>query len=173
MTVVPQFIENGPDQLADYVASIGRGLIIFDGRLGSGKTYLARLVAQQLGYQRLDGDDFLLGNSQPFMTQLDFGKLAAAIDAGLLASPVLLLSTAFAHAVAEEIKRVPAAVVWVEDVSVATLDAARANYADDIFANEGTIGGVQRPSLYSQVEDYITSYRARFIADRVYLNAWG
>jgi hypothetical protein len=50
MTVVPQFIENDPVQLAAYVMSVGGGLVMFDGRLTAGKTYPVKMVARQLGY---------------------------------------------------------------------------------------------------------------------------
>lgn len=173
MIASPQFIVNDPAQLADYVASMGRGLVAFDGRPAAGKTYLAKMLARRLGLQALDGDDFLLGNRQPFMDQLDFDKLAAAIDTGLSASPIVLLSSAFTRAVVERAKRSPVAVVWVEGVSEETLTAARENYADDMFANAACIGGIRRPPLLSQVEEYIAFFRARLTADRVYLNAFG
>ena len=167
---MPQFIENDQMSLADYVRSIGRGLIAFDGRPAAGKTYLARLVAQQLGCPALDGDDFLLGNGKPFMSQLDFDKFGTAIGAGLASSPLLLLSSAFARAVADRLKRQPAAVVWIEGVSAEMLDTARNCYHDDIFANDAVIGGVRRPRLLTEVEEYIATYKARLSPDRVYLN---
>ncbi|MCA0246290.1 MAG: ATP-binding protein [Proteobacteria bacterium] len=166
-----QFIENDQTSLAEYVRSIGRGLILFDGRPAAGKTYLAKCVARRLGCPTLDGDTFLLGNGKPFMSQLEFDKLGVAIDNGLAGSPLLLLSSAFARAVADRLKRQPAAVVWIEEVSAEMLDIARECYDDDdISANDAVIGGVERPRLLTEVEEYTVTYNARLSPDRVYLN---
>jgi hypothetical protein len=36
-----RFIKGQPEELAAHIKSLGRGLVVFDGRPGSGKTYLA------------------------------------------------------------------------------------------------------------------------------------
>ena len=45
MSTEPQFIENDPGLLATHIASLGDGLVVFDGRPGAGKSYLARTTA--------------------------------------------------------------------------------------------------------------------------------
>lgn len=41
---------------------------------------------------------------------------------------------------------------------------------DDISANDAVIGGIERPRLLTEVEEYIVTYNARLSPDRVYLN---
>jgi hypothetical protein len=43
-----RFIENDQEELADYVRSQKEGLIVFDGRMGNGKTYLASEMAKRV-----------------------------------------------------------------------------------------------------------------------------
>ena len=51
------------------------------------------------------------------------------------------------------------------------LDIARKCYDDDdISANDAVIGGIERPRLLTEVEEYIVTYNARLSPDRVYLN---
>jgi len=166
-------IQNDPAQLADFLISVGRGLILLDGRPAAGKTYLAKHMAALVGGQTVDADRFLLGNGEPFLSQLQIAKLKAAIADRFAASPLVLLSTVCALAVVERLGRSAAAVVWVEGVSEATMHIARDYLADDIFAEPADLGRAKRPALRTEVEQYEAAYGARLKADCVYLNAVG
>ena len=50
------FIRNKPEELAAHIQSLGRGLVVFDGRPGSGKTHLANAMARRIGGKSADAD---------------------------------------------------------------------------------------------------------------------
>lgn len=55
-------------------------IIGIDGDNGSGKTTLAREIYAALGGTVVSIDDFLIGNGQPYLSQLDFPRLASTIE---------------------------------------------------------------------------------------------
>ena len=46
-TPMLRFIKNDPEELAAYVMSLERGLVVFDGRPTAGKTYLATAIGKR------------------------------------------------------------------------------------------------------------------------------
>jgi predicted ATPase len=62
-----RFIEDDPDELAKYITSLGRGLVVFDGRPGAGKTHLARDVAKRVQCNSVDADAFLIRDQKEFL----------------------------------------------------------------------------------------------------------
>ena len=67
MSRLPRFVKDDPDELADYIAGIGSGLITFDGRCTAGKTSLARDMAGRCNCTAVDVDRF-----HPATTDDDF-----------------------------------------------------------------------------------------------------
>jgi hypothetical protein len=72
-------IDNDPDELAGYVDSLGSGLVVFDGRDGDGKTYMARQMQRRLARcKAIDADCcFLVPDQQRFRRCLATGADAA------------------------------------------------------------------------------------------------
>jgi hypothetical protein len=117
MTSMPRFIKDDPDELAEYVVGIGRGLVAFDGRPTAGKTPLARDIAKRVGCTAVDADKFL-----PVVTDDDFEQrrkgsfvealridvMRRAVEAG---GPLVLLSGVCARQVIERLQAPAAAVV--------------------------------------------------------------
>src|SRR5262245_31916708 len=94
---VSGFIINDPATLADYLTSIGRGLIAFDGRPLAGKTTLARAMTARVRCSVVDGDDFIVRKQDMFMGALKADILRERIEATLAATPLVLLSTVCAR----------------------------------------------------------------------------
>jgi hypothetical protein len=164
-TTKPQFIENDPAVLAAYIASLGDGLIVFDGRPGAGKSYLARTTAKRIGCAFIEGDDFLVGDRGMFLGALRIDDLRRAIE--VAATPPVLLATVCARHVADRTGLPIAAFIWVEQASLVRLDQIRRDYFD---YDENSDSGRRHP-LYKEVEAYIAACDARRTPDVVYLNA--
>ena len=162
---MPQFIENDPAVLADYVASLGTRLIVFDGRPGAGKSYLARATAKRLGCTFVDGDHFLDGNKGMFVGALRIDALRRTIETA--ATPPVLLATVCARQVVDRIRLPTAGIIWVEQASAVRLDLIRRDYCD----YDENADAARRHPLYKEVEAYIAAHDARRRPDVVYLNA--
>ena len=62
-----RFIKANPEELAIYIKSLARGLVVFDGRPGSGKTYLAEKMARRVGCASA-----AIARSMPLKSSLNF-----------------------------------------------------------------------------------------------------
>jgi hypothetical protein len=164
---MPQFIKNDLAALADYIVAFGRGLIMFDGRPGGGKTHLANDMAKRVRCSVVDGDDFVVRKQGQFVGALKVEALRERIEANLAASPPVLLSTVCARDVAAKVGVQAASVVWIERTSLPQLDIAVRDFADDYDADEP----LDDDTLRQEVEAYITAHDARGRADVVYFNA--
>lgn len=63
-------------------------VIGIDGDNGAGKSSLAREINDALGGTIVSVDDFLLGNGQPYLSQVDFARLSTTLDAA--AVPIII-----------------------------------------------------------------------------------
>lgn len=162
-----QFIKNDPAALADYIATIGRGLILFDGRPLAGKTTLAKDMATRLGCGVIDGDDFIVRKQNKFIGALKAEALRERIETSLTAAPLVLLSTVCAREVVAKVGLPAASFVWIERTSPTLLDIAVRDFADDFDRDEPC----EDDKLRQEVEAYIKVHGARDRADKVYVNA--
>jgi adenylate kinase family enzyme len=161
-----RFIKNKPEELAAYIESLGRGLIVFDGRPLAGKSHLARTLAQRLGCTFVDADSFLDRKTGKFLAALRIDELRRAIEAG---APLVLLSSVCARQVIERLGLPVAAIVWIEHASLVRLDQMRRDFYD----HDENADSIEEDPFYEEVEAYIASYDARRRPDVVvYFNAW-
>ena len=164
-----RFIKSDPEELAAYIGSLNRGLVVFDGRPGSGKTYLAEAMALRLRCKAADADHrFLDPDKGMFVGALRLDQMRNWINASFSTSPLVLLSTVCARKAIELAKLSATAFIWVEQASLARLDRAEDEFDhyDDDAAPLGT------SKLRDEVEAYITTYDARRRIDQiVYFNA--
>jgi len=157
-----RFIKSKPEELATYIGSLGRGLIVFDGRPLAGKSHLART----LGCTFVDADDFLDRKTGKFLAALRIDELRRAIEAG---APLVLLSSVCARQVIERLGLPVAAIVWIEQASLVRLDQMRRDFYD----HDENADSIEEDPFYEEVETYIASYDARRRPDVVvYFNAW-
>jgi adenylate kinase family enzyme len=163
--VMPQFIKNDPEKLADYIAAIGRGLIAFDGRPSAGKTPLARDMARRLGCTAVDADKFLEQQQGAFVEKLRIADMRRTIEAG---GPLVLLSGVCARRVIERLELPAAAFVWVEWASLVRLD----QMCRDFFEYDEGAGISSKHPLYKEVQAYIDTYDARRRPDVIYMNTY-
>lgn len=63
-------------------------VIGIDGDNGTGKSTLAREINAALGGTIVSVDDFLLGNGQPYLSQVDFARLSTTLDGA--AAPIII-----------------------------------------------------------------------------------
>lgn len=160
------FIENDPAQLAHYVSSLERGLVVFDGRPGAGKTHLGREMERRIRCKSIDADCcFLVPDQKKFVGALILEPMLHCIEAHLARTPLVVLSTVCAREVAEKAKLAVRAFIWVERTSLACLQVDRRDFADDHNADEPF------SELHREVEAYVKAYNARQRPDAVYLNA--
>jgi hypothetical protein len=165
MSTKPQFIENDRGLLVTHIATLGDGLVAFDGRSGAGKSYLARTTAKRLGCTFVDGDDYLVGDKGMFVGAIRIDDLRRAIE--LATASTVLLATVCARHVVDRVGLPIVAMIWVEQASLVRLDQIRRDYFDyDENADTG-----RRHPLYKEVEAYIAACDARRTPDVVYLNA--
>jgi hypothetical protein len=168
-----RFMDNDPQGLADYVSALEQGLVLFDGRPGDGKTYLASRTAKTIGARFVDADGFLEPKQDAVLSARRLDELRNSVEASLASSRMVLLAGVCARQIVERAKLPPAAsYVWVEKISLTLLPSARALFADDLNRNEVTYPDGRRRPLYAEVEAYIATYNARSLADRVYFNAY-
>jgi hypothetical protein len=154
------FIKNDPEKLAAYIKSRVSGLVVFDGRPGAGKTYLANDMAQRLGCKSADADrDFLDLDRGMFFEALRLDEMRSSLNASLVLSPLVLLSTILARRVVERLEIAAAAFVWVESL-------------DDYDDPPEAIVGIKPTKLRAEVATYMEAYKARDRADVLYVNAW-
>lgn len=107
-----RFIKGQPEELAAHIKSLGRGLVVFDGRPGSGKTYLADDMARRIGCKSADADrDFLDHNRGTFIGALRFAEIRSLLTASLASSPLVLYSTVCARQAIEAAKLTAAAFI--------------------------------------------------------------
>jgi hypothetical protein len=160
-----RFIENDPDQLADYVRSQEKGLIVFDGRTGNGKTYLASEMAKRVPCASVDADEFLIRKTGKFVGALKLNELRDRIEVGFAKFPLVVLSSVCARQVVARAMRRASAFVWIERTSLTCLSIDRRDFAGDHNADEPD------DEARWEIEAYIKAYNARASADLVYLNA--
>jgi hypothetical protein len=157
-----ELIENDPEKLTNYIRSIGRGLIVFDGRSGAGKTPLAEDIAKRMQMRGIDADPFVRENEDDiFVGALNLNELRARINASLASSPLVLLSTIMGRQVVEQLSIPAAAFVWVESID---------DYRDP--PEVVVMVGVKVPPLRAAVQGYMRTYNARDRADILYVNAF-
>jgi hypothetical protein len=170
---VYRWIDNDPNALAAYVESLGSGLVVFDGRNGSGKTYMARQMQRRLvGCKAIDADCcFLVPNEQgQFVGALLLNMMRPLIEAHLARTPLVVLSTVCARAVVEKAGLKARAFVWIEGLDADDHDAARAWYAEDRGFNPPNVGGELRGPFLDELETYVETYKARERPNVVYVN---
>jgi len=163
---MPKFIENDTTLLADYIIAAGKGLFLFDGRPGAGKSYLARTMAGRLGGTFVDGDDFLASGQGMFVGALKVDDLRRAVETAN--TQAVLLATVCARLVAGRLGLPIASVIWVEQASAIRLAQISRDYFD--YDENADFG--RRHPLYKEVEAYIAAVDARRSPDVVYLNAF-
>jgi hypothetical protein len=164
-----RFIKNDPDELAEYLASIGRGLVVFDGWSTAGKSPLAQEMAKRLSccsvvdenYPKATDDDFADTKGQ-----LRIDIMRREIDDG---GSLVLLPVKCARQVLEQLQRPPAAVVWVQRAWLSEFD----KMCRDFFKHDYGANLPLGPEVVHEIERYIAKYNAKRCADVIYLNAWG
>jgi hypothetical protein len=160
-----KFIANDPKELADYIRAQGQGLVAFDGRTGSGKTYLANQMAKLAQAIAVDADAFLLPDQGKFLEALKLDELRDRIRASFATSPLVLFSSVCARQVIDRLGVNATAHVWVERSSLACLEIDRRDFAGDHNADAPV------SELHREIEAYIKVSDARGRPDVVYLNA--
>lgn len=164
---MPHFIENDPEQLAQYVASLERGLVVFDGRPGAGKTHLGRELERRIRCKSIDADCcFLVLDQRKFVGALVLDAMRECIEAHMARTRLVVLSTLCAREVADKAKLTVRSFVWVERTSLACLEIDRRDFVEDHNADEPF------DELHKEVEKYVKAYKARDQPDAVYLNAY-
>ncbi len=175
MSRLPRFVKDDPDELADYIAGIGSGLIAFDGRCTAGKTSLARDMAGRCNCTAVDvdrfhpattDDDFIEARKEPFANAIRIDDLRRTIEAG---GPLVLLSGVCARQVVERLKISAAAFVWVQTASLLRLDQMCRDFLE--YDEDAGVRPTKH-SNYMEVQDYIDAHDARRRADVVYMNAY-
>jgi hypothetical protein len=167
-----RWIDNDPDELAGYVESLGSGLVVFDGRDGDGKTFMARQMQRRLAScKAIDADCcFLVPEQQQFVGALLLEPMRLCIEAHLVRTPLVVLSTVCAREVVEKAGLLPRAFVWIEGLDADDHPAAKAWYAEDRGANPPTIGDERRGPLLDELETYVETFKPRERPDVVYVN---
>jgi hypothetical protein len=167
-----RWIDNDQDALAGYVESLGSGLVVFDGRDGNGKTYMARQMQRRLAScKAIDADCcFLVPDQQQFVGALLLEPMRLCIEAHLARTPLVILSTVCARAVVEKAGLQARAFVWVEGLDADDHHEATAWYAEDRGANPILEGGPPRGPFLDELETYVETYKPRERPDVVYVN---
>jgi hypothetical protein len=163
-----RFIKNDPEELAAYIKSRARGLVVFDGRPTAGKSYLLRTMGKRLPYPSVDADDFLTTGLRKYIEGLKLDALRDHIESSLASSALVLLGGVCARQIVERAKFTAAAYVWVEKSSVACLEIDERDFSADHHRDMRYAGW-----LYAEVEAYIAAFNPRSRPDVVYLNAPG
>jgi hypothetical protein len=166
-----RFIDNDPEELASYIKSLERGLVVFDGRDGNGKTYMAYQMQRRLPCKAIDADCcFLVPKQDEFVGALLLEQMRSCLEAHLARTPLVVLSTLCGREVVERAGLDATAFVWIERVDENQRHAARDWYADDRGANPVIEGGPPRGPLLDELEHYVEAYKAREQPDVVFLN---
>jgi glycosyltransferase involved in cell wall biosynthesis len=159
-----RFIKNDPEEFAAYMKSLASGPVVFDGRSGSGKTYLANAMAKPIPRAAVDADAFLVRKQGQFIGALKPDGLRSAIEAAFRTAPLVVLSTVCGRQVVAQTKLQADAFVWIERTSLPQLAIALRDFADDYDADAPV------DELRKEVEAYIKAYKAREQPDVVYLS---
>jgi hypothetical protein len=161
---MPQFIANDPAALADYVKSLEHGLVVFDGRPGAGKTFLACEMTRRLHVGAVDADPFLVPDQRKFVDALKLPQLRQCIQASFAATPLVVLSTLCGRQVAEKLNLEARTVfVWIEPTTALQLEVDQQEFAGDRNADPPSAG-------HKEIEAYIAAFKARTCSDVVYFN---
>jgi hypothetical protein len=135
-----RFIKGQPEELAAHIKSLGRGLVVFDGRPGSGKTYLADDMARRIGCKSADADrDFLDHDKGTFIGALRLDDMRRSLTDSLARSPLVMFSTVCARQAIEAAKLSTAAFIWVEKTSLVLIGNVERDFDDyDDYRDETT-----------------------------------
>jgi hypothetical protein len=127
-----RFIKGQPEELAAHIKSLGRGLVVFDGRPGSRKTYLADDMARRIGCKSADADrDFLDHDKGTFIGALRLDEMQRSLTDSLARSPLILFSTVCARQAIELARLSAAAFIWVEQMSLMFVHEAERHFEYD------------------------------------------
>jgi hypothetical protein len=170
---MPRFIHSDREKLAAYISSIENGLVVFDGRNGNGKTYMARQMQRQLRCKALDVDCcFLVPDQKQFVGALLLDEMRACVEAHLARTPLVVLSTICGREVIQRAKLQAKAFVWIEHIPTENRDDAHAWFAADRDLNRAVEGGRPRGPLLDELENYVEAHKAREQPDVVYFNVF-
>jgi hypothetical protein len=161
-------IKDDPNALAAQIAPL-RGVVLFDGWTGVGKTALAHMLSEWLGCAAIDVDDYVDRNRGYFVNAIRFDELRATAADALKQSALALVSTICARDVAKRLGVPVAAFVYVEQRSSMGLPA-NAEITDaedggpDAFAEYQDL-----PPLEREIFDYHAAFKPRKTADILYI----
>jgi hypothetical protein len=169
MTTTTAVITDNPAALADLLAALGRGLVVFDGCPAAGKTTLMRDMAARLDCKAFDADAYLNRKQGTFVNALRFDELGTVIR-NVATSSLVLMASLCARQVIERLGLSGVTFVYVQRNSsvglAADLDDLDAetdeNIPDPIELNLMT-------ALYREVRAYHTRYRPFHNANLVYV----
>jgi hypothetical protein len=139
---------NHPEELAAYIRSLERGLVVFDGVLGAGKNYMAEIMSERVPCSSFDTDDFVVPMQRKYVGALQVDALRDRIEEAFATSPIVVLGGLCGRQVVERAKLSAAAFVWIERSSA-----------------DLTSGWLRQ-----EVEAYIAACDPRDQADAIYLN---
>ena len=164
-----RFIKNDPQELAEYLSAIGRGLVAFDGWPAAGKSTLAMEMASRVGgavvdenYPKISDADFLEKKGQ-----LRIDEMRRDIDAG---GTLVFLPIVCARQVLEQLQMSATAAVWVHWAGHCDLDWL-GRYFFDLDDPGPNLGKGSR--LKAECQSYVDSHhQPKRSADVIYLNAF-
>jgi hypothetical protein len=96
--------------------------------------------------------------------------MRVCIEARLVRTPLVVLSSVCAREVVEKAGLQARAFVWIEGLDAGDHHAAREWYAEDRSANPPTIGDERRGTFLDELETYVDTYKPRQRSDVVYVN---
>ena len=163
-------ITDNPAALADLLAALGGGLVVFDGCPAAGKTTLMRDVAARLHCKAFDADAYLDRNQGTFVNALRFDELSTVVCNALATSSLVLLASVCAREVTERLGLDGATFVYVQRNSSVGL----AGDLDDLDAetDENSPDPIElglMTALYREVRAYHAHYRPSHNANFVYV----
>lgn len=103
-------------ELATTRGHIGQEIISVDGNTGSGKTTLAKRLAQGLCCKHIKLDDFLERNGRPYLEQLRLDDLRLRLEEALTAELLVVLDGVLMDCVLERLDAVAVKRVYVKAV---------------------------------------------------------
>jgi hypothetical protein len=109
-------------------------------------------------------------DQQQFVGALLLEPMRLCIEAHLVRTPLVVLSTVCAHAVVEKAGLQARAFVWIEGLDADNHHKARSWYAEDCGANPILEGGPRRGPFLDELEAYVETYSPRERSDVVYVN---
>jgi hypothetical protein len=87
-----RFIKNDPAELAAYIRSLQRGLVVFDGQMGVGKNHMAEVVGERVPCDWLDADDCVVPLKRKYVGALKAHVLRDCIEKNFVTSPLVVLA---------------------------------------------------------------------------------